>query len=33
LRPADDALLVDTTGRTVEAVVNELAAIVREGLA
>ena len=33
LRPADDALVVDTTGRTVEAVVNELAAIVREGLA
>ena len=31
--PADDALVVDTTGRTVEAVVNELAAIVREGLA
>ena len=32
LRPADDALVVDTTGRTIEAVVNELAEIVREGL-
>jgi cytidylate kinase len=32
LRPADDAVIVDTTGRTVEEIVAELAATVREGL-